>query len=244
MFQKIKPKRISDEIYFQIRDLILNGELKPGQKLPPERELAESMSVSRPSLREALNKLVAQGYLEQVQGGGTYVKSITATSIDNAIEEFVKRDEAIFDLMEVRKILETWAAYAAAERATDKEINNMFEFLEEMRIAKEHGHIGYISDTNFHFAISHATHNVLLVHVMNNIYQWIERVSYEIRSRMHNKPDSHELLFRHHTDIFEAIKSKDPNLAYGKMLVHMDYIQQELERIFNKSKQKESFENS
>ena len=171
MFQKIKPKRISDEIYFQIRDLILNGELKPGQKLPPERELAESMSVSRPSLREALNKLVAQGYLEQVQGGGTYVKSITATSIDNAIEEFVKRDEAIFDLMEVRKILETWAAYAAAERATDKEINNMFEFLEEMRIAKEHGHIGYISDTNFHFAISHATHNVLLVHVMNNIYQ-------------------------------------------------------------------------
>jgi len=232
MFQKIKPKRISDEIYFQIRDLILNGELKPGQKLPPERELAESMGVSRPSLREALNKLVAQGYLEQVQGGGTYVKSITAASIDNAIEEFVKRDDAIFDLMEVRKILETWAAYKAAERATDKEISNMFEFLEEMRVAKEQGYIGHISDANFHFAISHATHNVLLIHVMNNIYQWIERVSYEIRSRMYKEPDSHELLFKHHTDVYEAIKSRNPELAYSKMLVHMEYIHEELHNIF------------
>lgn len=232
MFQKIKPKRISDEIYFQIRDLILNGELKPGQKLPPERELAESMGVSRPSLREALNKLVAQGYLEQVQGGGTYIKSITATSIDNAIEEFVKRDDAIFDLMEVRKILETWAAYTAAERATDEEINNMYEFLEEMSVAKERGYIGHISDANFHFAISHATHNVLLVHVMNNIYQWIERVSYEIRSRMYREPDSHELLLKHHADIYEAIKSRNPDLAYSKMLVHMEYIQEELYNIF------------
>lgn len=232
MFQKIKPKRISDEIYFQIRDLILNGELKPGQKLPPERELAESMGVSRPSLREALNKLVAQGYLEQVQGGGTYIKSITAGSIDNAIEEFVKRDDAIFDLMEVRKILETWAAYTAAERATDEEINNMYEFLEEMSVAKERGYIGHISDANFHFAISHATHNVLLVHVMNNIYQWIERVSYEIRSRMYREPDSHELLLKHHADIYEAIKSRNPDLAYSKMLVHMEYIQEELYNIF------------
>ncbi len=234
MFQKIKPKKISDEVYEQIKSIILSGKLKPGDKLPPERDLALELGVSRTSLREAIQKLEAQGFLYQVQGGGTFVKTITNGILDTAIEEFVKRDEAIFDLMEIRKILETWGAHTAALRATKEEIETMRKYLEEMREAKEKGQIGHISDANFHFAISYGTHNVMLIHLMKNLFYWIEKVSYEVRSRMYTNPESHEALFKQHTDIFNAIEARDPEKAYDAMLVHMHYIVGELKRIFRK----------
>ncbi len=91
MFQKIKPKRISDEIFEQIRKLIVEGKLRPGDKLPPERELATQMGVSRPTLREAINKLEARGLLEQKQGGGTFVKSLGDETLDFAFEEYANK---------------------------------------------------------------------------------------------------------------------------------------------------------
>jgi GntR family transcriptional repressor for pyruvate dehydrogenase complex len=236
MFQKIKPKKISEEVYEQIKELILSGQIQPGEKLPAERELAVQLGVSRPSLREAINKLDAQGFVEQIHGGGTYVRSIINDPLEIAMEEFVKRDDAILDLIEVRKILETWAAELAAERATDEEIKHMQEYLEEMRDAKERGEVGHLSDANFHSAIFHGTHNVLLIHVMNTIFQWIERVSYEVRSRMYTKPESHEDLFKQHIDIFESISSRNPELAREKMSLHMDYVRGELHRIFSPNK--------
>ncbi|MCX8083326.1 MAG: FadR family transcriptional regulator [Calditerrivibrio sp.] len=236
MFQKIKPKKISDEVYNQIKSVILSGKLKPGEKLPPERDLALELGVSRTSLREAIQKLEAQGFLYQVQGGGTFVKTITNGILDTAIEEFVKRDEAIFDLMEIRKILETWGAHTAASRATEEELENMRKYLEEMREAKEKGQIGHISDANFHLAISHATHNVMLIHLMKNLFYWIEKVSYEVRSRMYTNPESHADLFRQHTDIYNAIAQRDSEKAYHCMLVHMNYIVTELNRIFKKNR--------
>lgn len=234
VFQKIKPKKVSDEIYEQIKGLIISGKLKPGEKLPPERELAASIGVSRPSLREALQKLEAKGFLEQIQGDGTYVKSATSDSFDGFLEEFAKKDNAIFDLMEVRRILETWAAYTAAERATDKEIAQMQEYLNEMKDAKDYGQIGYIPDANFHSTISYATHNVLLIHIMNNIYEWIEKVSFEVRSRMYTDEKSHEELFNQHSAIFNAIREGKPLAAYNAMNLHMDYIVKELNKVFKK----------
>lgn len=234
MFQKIKPKKISDEVYEQIKSIILSGKLKPGERLPPERDLAVEMGVSRTSLREAIQRLEAQGFLYQVQGGGTFVKTITNGILDSAVEEFVKRDEAIFDLMEIRKILETWGAHTAAIRATTEEIDTMKRYLEEMREAKEKGQIGHISDANFHFAISYGTHNVMLIHLMKNLFYWIEKVSYEVRSRMYTNSESHEALFKQHTDIFNAISARDPERAYDAMLVHMHYIVGELNRIYKK----------
>lgn len=236
VFQKIKPKKVSDEIFEQIKNHILSGKLKPGEKLPPERELAINLGVSRPSLREALQKLEAKGFLEQVQGDGTYVKSVTADSFDSFLEEFAKKENAIFDLMEIRRILETWAAYVAAERATESEIKQLQEYLNEMKEAKDYGEIGYISDANFHSTISYATHNVLLIHIMNNIYEWIERVSFEVRKNMYRDEKSHEELLAQHTAIFNAIKDRKPLSAYNAMNMHMDYTFKELTNIFIKNR--------
>jgi len=235
-FEKIKPKKISDVIFEQIKKLIMDGELSPGEKMPPERELAAQLGVSRPSLREALHKLEAQGFLTQIQGDGTYVRSITSSSMDKAMEEFIKRDDAIVDLMEVRRILETWSARTAAERATDEEIDQMEEYLQEMKISLERGEVGHISDANFHYTISYATKNILLIHVMNTIYQWIERVSYEVRSRLYTNMTNFENLYIQHQEIFDAIKSKDPDMAYDAMLNHMNYVMDEVHKMYDTAK--------
>lgn len=234
VFKKIKPKKISDEIFEQIKDLIMTGKLKPGEKLPSERELATTLGVSRPSIREALQKLEGQGFLEQIQGDGTYVMTATSEAFGGFLEEFTKKNDAIFDLMEVRRILETWAAYTAAERANEDEIAQMQEYLNEMKYAKDYGQIGYIPDANFHSTISYATHNVLLIHIMNNIYEWIERVSYEVRSRMYKDEKSHEELFNQHSAIFNAIRDRKPLAAYNAMNLHMDYIFKELYKVFKR----------
>ena len=223
-FDKVKQKKISDIIYEQLKEKIIASELSPGEKLPPERELAAIMSVSRPSLREALHKLEAQGLLEQIQGDGTYVRSITDTSVDRAFEEFFKHDDGLLHLMEVRKILETWAARTAAERVTKKELHNMEEYLKEMKTALDNKEVGHIPDANFHNTISYATHNFLLIHLMNSIYVWVEKVSYEVRSRLFKDHEKFEHLYNQHVAIFEALKNNDPDAAYEAMLVHMDYI--------------------
>ncbi|PLX68891.1 MAG: FadR family transcriptional regulator [Denitrovibrio sp.] len=234
-FNKVKQKKISDIIYEQLREKIISSELSPDEKLPPERELAAMMSVSRPSLREALHRLEDQGLLEQIQGDGTYVRSIAASSVDKAFEEFFKHDDALLHLMEVRKILETWAARTAAERATDKELHTMEEYLKEMKQALDNKEVGHVPDANFHNTISYATHNFLLIHLMNSIYEWIEKVSYEVRSRLFKDNDKFANLYNQHVAVFEAMQGQNPDAAYDAMLAHMDYIISEI-KLIQKSK--------
>lgn len=235
-FNKIKPKKISEVIYEQLKETILSGRLAPDERMPPERELASQLGVSRPSLREALHKLEAQGFLEQIQGDGTYVRSIAASGLNSAIEEFIKRDEAALDLIEIRKILETWAAKTAAERAGDAEKARMKDCLDEMQEALKKGEVGHISDVNFHYAISYGTKNVLLIHMMNTIYHWLEMVSYEVRVRMYQDEESFRKLFAQHQKIFDAISCADGQLAYDCMLEHMEYVEKRLVEIFRDKK--------
>ena len=121
MFKSIHRIRISDEVASQIKTLITEGKLKPGDRLPPERELIKQFGVSRPSLREALNSLVATGFLEVVQGNRTVVKSLVSGKIFEPLDNLLKEDSnTVFELIEVRKAIETWNAYFAAKRASLK----------------------------------------------------------------------------------------------------------------------------
>ncbi len=236
MFKKIKPKRISDEIVEHIRDLILEGKLKPGDQLPPERELASRMGVSRPVVREAIIRLMDMGYLENLQGRGTFVRSITDHYMeDKAIHDLINKGiTALPEIVEVRKIFETWAAATAALRATPKELAQMEEYLKEMEEAKDRGQLGHVADANFHLSISYATHNTLLIHLMNSIYEMIEKVTYEIGAKMYNDPKSYQDLYDQHLAIFTAIKNGDPDGAYIKMLDHMHYVETEIRKLVGK----------
>ena len=111
VFQPIKPKKISEEIVEQIKHLISSGDLKPGERIPSERELATMLGVSRPSVREAIMVLEAMGFLESRQGGGTYVRSLTESTIADPLSNIVgsKEPQILYALTEVRMGLETWS---------------------------------------------------------------------------------------------------------------------------------------
>ena len=142
-FESIKVPKVSDSIVSQIEEMILDGVLKPGDRLPPERELAQKLEVSRPSLREAIVVLEARGLLQARRGGGTYVCDLVApTVMDPLIHLLQRRPETTFDILELRVALEEIAAYFAASRSNDldrqilklrfEELQNTYEEYEEL----------------------------------------------------------------------------------------------------------------
>ena len=121
-YSKIRQPKLSDVIEQQLEFLILEGTLRPGEKLPPERELAKQFDVSRPSLREAIQRLEAKGLLLRRQGGGTFVQnSLWQSFSDPLVELLSDHPESQFDLLETRHALEGIAAYYAALRSTDED---------------------------------------------------------------------------------------------------------------------------
>lgn len=232
MFRRIKPRRMSDEVYEQLRELIISGLLKPGDKLPPERELAEKMGVSRPVVREAISRLVAKGYLENVQGSGTYVCSVAQSCLEESpAHDFLKSgSKAMLQIVEVRKILETWSAALAAERATQQELNQMREYLKEFETSVKKDELAHTVDANFHLSISYATHNTFLIHLMDSIYSLIERVTYEIGHKVRWSSEDYWELYRQHHAIYKAIENRDPEMAYLKMMEHMIYVERQIKR--------------
>ena len=119
-FQRIQHTKIAEAITRQVEELILEGVLRPGDQLPPERELAKTLDVSRPSLRDALTYLEERGLLVARQGGGTYVADVMGPVFSQPILElFTKHDKATSDYLEFRLEIEAISARLAAERATD-----------------------------------------------------------------------------------------------------------------------------
>ena len=224
MFKSIKHTRVSDEIVNQVKDLISQGKLKPGDRIPPERELVKEFGVSRPSLREALNSLVAMGFLE-IKGKRTFIRSVASESVQNPLFLLIKTDtQKIFDLIEVRKALEAWGAFLAAQRSTEEDIKRLGNILEEMREAFEHGRSWEKQDADFHLGIAQATHNTIQTHIMSTIYDLLrESVGAVFKDRSKVKR-----LLDHHYRIFSAIKNHSPDKARERTLEHLNYVDSEV----------------
>jgi GntR family transcriptional repressor for pyruvate dehydrogenase complex len=224
MFKSIKHTKISDEIVDQIKNQISEGMLKPGDRLPPERDLVKEFGVSRPSLREALNSLVALGFLE-VKGKRTYIKSLASESMLDPLSLLIKTDnQKIFDLIEVRKAIETWGAFLAAQRATEEDIKRLENILEQMGKAYEQGRSWEKQDADFHLGIAQATHNTIHTHMMSTIYDFLrESVARVFKDRAKVKK-----LLDHHYRIFSAIKNHSPDKARERTLEHLNYVESEV----------------
>jgi GntR family transcriptional repressor for pyruvate dehydrogenase complex len=224
MFKSIKHIKVSDEIVNQVRNQISEGMLKPGDRLPPERELVEEFGVSRPSLREALNSLAAMGFLE-VKGKRTFVKSVASESMQDPLSILIKTDtQKIFDLIEVRKAMEVWGAFLAAQRATEEDIKQLEHILEEMKKAFEQGQSWEKLDADFHLGIAQATHNTIQTHIMSTIYDLLR----ESVARLFKERSKVKKLLDHHYRIFGAIKSHSPDKARERTLEHLNYVELEL----------------
>ena len=235
LFKPIQQEKLSVKIMNQIKRLILEGELKPGDPLPPERELMKLLSVSRPSIREALKSLIGMGLLETTQGNRTVVRSLASGRMIEPLHHLLKDDfNIVFEIIEVRKAIEAWNAYYAAKRATPEDIARLEENIESMRIQLEtDGFSLEKEDADFHLAISEATHNKVQTHIMFTIYDILKNSI----GQYYNDID-HKTVYRQHLNVISAIKKGDSNLARAKILEHLDYVESRIKEIIEPESQK------
>ena len=222
MLTPIKPKRVSDLVFEQLRDLIFKGRIKPGDQFMTERELAESLAVSRPTIREAINRLVALQLLEHRQGQGTFVVSPSAEK--NSLGVPNDQDVSLADLLEVRLGIECNAVMMAARRATEEDIRDMEKSLRDMETQIDAGGLGSDADVTFHMAIAYATKNMVHIHIMKSFY---DLLFYGIKSSLqylYTEPATLEIITRHHNNIFNAIRDRNPDAAYSAMREHIMFV--------------------
>lgn len=229
MFKPIKTKRVYEQIVEQIKELIRQGDLKPGDKLMSERELSDKLGVSRTSVREALSALSFLGVLESRHGEGTFISEVSEQLLIEPLALFMAMDrEASLELLEVRKMMESFAAELAAIRADNEEIDKMRQALELMEQDFKQGILGEENDAAFHYNIAEATGNKMLVKVMNLISDLLVQNMRTSRQYLFNKKGNAEKLYLQHLNIYNAIREKDPEKAKQAMYNHLSFVEEEL----------------
>ena len=228
-FHKIEAGKLSHSVVAQIELLILRGILRPGERLPAERELSERLGVSRPSLREAVGELERRGLLIARPNSGVFVADVLGSAFSPAlIELFASHENAVFDYIAFRRDLEGLAAERAARLATDTDLQVINTIFDKMTLAhkKRDPSDEAELDANFHMAIIEASHNVVMLHMMRSMYDLLRQgVFYNRQIMFHNRMARENLLDQHRA-INAAIQARNPSEARAAVDWHMSYVQQ------------------
>ncbi|WP_126978294.1 FadR/GntR family transcriptional regulator [Frigidibacter oleivorans] len=226
-FRKVETAKLSDSVVRQIELLILQGILRPGERLPAERELAERLGVSRPSLREALAELQAAGLVVSRPGAGVFVAEVLGNAFSPAlIRLFASHDEAVSDYLDFRRDLEGLAAERAARLGSDTDLKVVAAVLARMETAhaKRNPEEEAALDAQFHMAILEASHNVVLLHMMRSMFDLLREGVFYNRQIMFRNRSTRDLLLDQHRAIEAALRARDPQAARTAVEAHLDFI--------------------
>lgn len=229
MFNKVQTKKVYMKIVEQIRDLIKEGRLKPGDKLPPEQVLAEEFGTSRPSVREALSALEILGITESRGGKGNFIKDNFNFPLYEQKFRELEEEESPFELLEARKVLETEIVGLAANKATEEEIAVIQGSLNKMKDAMTNIPEIMEFDREFHINIARAAHNNLLFSMMNYLTDLLkEKLWINLKEKSWSIPGRLNKYLKEHTEIFNAIKNKDSKDARKRMYDHLAGVERDL----------------
>ncbi len=221
-FEAIRRNKVYEEVARQIEALILE-KLKPGDKLPPERELAEMFSVSRSSIRDAIRSLELAGLVEPRQGVGTVVRELTADSLINPLANHLSRKRHLVrELLEVRQILEPPLAARAATNASDEEIAEMDEILRRQADKTRRGELTIEEDSEFHYSIAMASDNSVVLKVLDVLMDLLR----ETRERTLQVEGRAQKSLAGHKQILASIKRHDAAAAEAAMRRHIHDVEQ------------------
>lgn len=221
MFQNVKPIRISDQIATQIRHLLLEGKLKPGERLPTESELAEKFGASRASVREALSALESEGLVERRKNGGTVLRRFSLNRVLSDVEFPRKLDrELFFDLVEARELLEIQIVELATKRADQIDLNRIERALEIMQEDISMNRNGIESDILFHQCLAAATKNQVLTGLSRSIGHMMQKT----RARTLAVPGRLNECLNEHQAIYEAVAEHNAELARRLIKAHLSQV--------------------
>lgn len=223
MFETLPRNAVSEEIVSKLLALLKEKKLQPGERLPPERELAERLQVSRPSLREALRALSIMHVVEIRQGSGTYISSLEPRLLVEHLDfVFALADSTYLALFEARKVVEVGLCGLAAERITDEELVRLEACLEKGRLGLDDADLYLQADVELHEIITEAASSPILSRMMASL----SHLSRASRQRTAVLPGIAQQVIADHWAIVDALKMRDPEAARQAMLQHLIHVEQ------------------
>jgi GntR family transcriptional regulator, transcriptional repressor for pyruvate dehydrogenase complex len=225
MYKLIQASRLYEQIVEQIEQSVQKGDLKPGDRLPAERELAQQFGVSRTAVREAVKALHEKGLVEAYPGKGTFITSGSSNPMRQSLDRVLRSGQfdGIAHLAEVREILEPEIATLAASRATDDTITSLREAIALMDGAKGDPDAFIEADLDFHLELAEAAANPLILSLIDSIVGVLR----EQRLRIFNVQGGPDRGQYHHKKILEAIERRDPQGAREAMRAHLRQVRED-----------------
>lgn len=235
VFKEVRVEKVSDKIVTQLIDLITEGQLAPGEKLPSERRLTELFGVGRSSLREALNTLETLGFIDIKKRKGNYVKSMDSAMPLNPLKKIMQTDQKrIVELYEVRRSIEQSSAREAAERRTEEDLEAILAALQRFSLPSGETVFSWDNEIAFHLAIAKASHNFLRLHTLKSIFDFAREFLEPVLHGFICNEARINTVLEQHRDIYEAIKAQDSERARKMMRDHLFGTNQRLTDFFAK----------
>jgi GntR family transcriptional repressor for pyruvate dehydrogenase complex len=221
-FEPVRKTKIYEEVVEQIQRRILDGRFKPGDKLPPERDLADAFGVSRTSVRDAIRVLELIGQVEPRQGEGTVVRDVSLDSVATPFVSVLARNKTLLtELLDVRLILEPPLAARAAVHVSEEEIVHLRQILRRQEARVHQGELPIEEDADFHYTIAKAANNTIVLKVLDMLMDLLR----ESRERSLQVTGRLQKSLAGHRRILEAISRHDPAAAEAAMRQHIVEIQ-------------------
>lgn len=230
-YQRVKQPKLSDVIEQELEGLILEGTLSPGQKLLPERELAKQFDVSRPSIREAIQRLEGKGLLTRRHGGGTYVSDqIWSGFSDPLLNLLSSHSETQLDVLEARHALEGISAYFAALRGTEEDFVRIQACLDRIRDKQKNNDVEAESAevVVFLITLTEAAHNMVLLHIVRSLAPLLEQNVLHNFQLLRRRTEVVDKVSKHRANIVDAIVSGEPEKAREMSHSHLAFIEETL----------------
>lgn len=218
----IHNERLSDKVVHQILSMVRDGEIKPGDKLPNETLFSEQLGVSRGILREALTQLQSQGYIRRKPKDGTYIQDDVQHLLINGSMNDLMRKAAYTDLLDFRELLELRMAERVIDRATDEEIEELYDALE---VAATDDDQQRSMDKYFHYRLAVASRNVFFINFIDSYYDLLSDFADHSRRDQHRR----DQILAEHTAIADAIARRDKAAAAKAVRHHMRMVSRKVE---------------
>ena len=225
MYKIVQSSRLYEQIVEQIEQSVQKGDLKPGDQLPAERELAEQFGVSRTAVREAVKALREKGLVEAYPGKGTFITSGSSNPMRQSLDRMMRsaQGDATSSLVEVREILEPEIAALAAVRATEENLNSLREAVAVMDAAKRDPDAYIEADLDFHLELAEAAANPLILSLIDSIVGVLR----EQRMRIFEVDGGPDRGQYHHKKILEAVEHQDAPGAREAMRAHLRQVRED-----------------
>lgn len=223
-FQAIETQRLYQQVADQVGTLIRRGAFGPGDRLPPERDLAKELHVSRPVVREAMIALELAGLVEVRTGSGTYVKPASRDATFTALN--LDAGPSPFDLIATRKIIEGETAFLAAQMATPQEIDGIAETLTLFKQGMTAQGRAEHADQLFHSRIAAAMHNSILKSIIEGLWANMAVPLFGALSQRTGLPENQRMTLKDHEAIYAAIRDRNPRAARKAMHEHLTHVEE------------------